>query len=354
VIAIVDSKRSNRIDMTRRYSLMSGARLIPRAPDTVQIGTDPPRCMLVVHAPRESLRILGSLDGATPVGQVLTTHDADPLLWTALLEQLMAADLLYPVDQTERDSIPSVFGAHLSAERSGLAHQHGHIAADRIMQARGDALVVVRGRPWLATSILSMLAAAGIGHLHHETGPFRALSPRSTTSGRNPGGAGGMGSLGASLRETFPTVRVHPPAAHQHPTIVVLAEGDVPDLGLAATYTKRRIPHLAVTAGTARAVVGPLVLPGRSSCLSCAHRHRTDIDPEWPVVARHLAHGTSRAPVFLATAAACLTVGQVLDYIDGVVMPSTVNGTLEWRSGDLAPRRRTWEDHPECGCRGQV
>ena len=346
----VDSKRSNRIDMTRRYTLLSGARLIPRAPDTVQIGTDPPHCVVVMDAPRESLRILGSLDGATPLGQVLTTHDADPLVWSTLLEQLVAADLLVPVEQAERESIPAALGAHLTAERSGLTHRHGHAAASRIMQARDDALVVVRGRLWMAGSILSMLAAAGVGHLHHETGPSRALSPRGTAA-RDAGGPGGVGLLGASLREAYPTVRVHPPAAHQHPTLVVLAEGDVPDLGLAAAYTKRRIPHLAVTAGTARAVVGPLVLPGRSSCLSCAHRHRTDIDPGWPAVARQLAQGTSRAPVFLATAAACLAVGQVLDHIDGVVMPSTVNGTLEWRSGDQAPRRRTWEDHPECGCR---
>jgi hypothetical protein len=347
VIAIMDRNRSSHIDMTRRYSLLSGAQLIPRSPNTVQIGTDPPRCVVVMQAPRESLRILGSLDGASTVGHVLHTHDADPLVWSALLDQLLAADLLAPVEQLDRDSIPTALGAHLTAERSGLTHQHGPATASRIMQTRDDALVIVRGRPVVATSILSMLAAAGVGHLYHEAGPSRALTPH---AGRGAD-RGSIGLLGSTLRETFPTVRVHPPAAHQHPTIVVLAEGEVPDLGLAAAYIKRRIPHLAVAAGAARAVVGPLVLPGRSSCLSCAHRHRTDIDPDWPTVARHLAQGIPRAPVFLATAAACLAVGQVLDHIDGVVMPSTVNGTLEWRSGDQVPRRRTWIDHPECGCR---
>ena len=44
-----------------------------------------------------------------------------------------------------------------------------------------------------------------------------------------------------------------------------------------------------------------------------------------------------RAPVFLLTAAACLAVGQVLEHVDGICRPSTVNGTLEWRQGD---RRR--------------
>ena len=36
--------------------------------------------------------------------------------------------------------------AHLAEDRSGLAVRHGEAAAGRIMQAREDALVVIRGR----------------------------------------------------------------------------------------------------------------------------------------------------------------------------------------------------------------
>jgi hypothetical protein len=100
-------------------------------------------------------------------------------------------------------------------------------------------------------------------------------------------------------------------------------------------------------------VVGPLVLPGRSSCLSCAHLHRTDADPHWPAVARQLAGERPRSSAVLSSIAACLAAGQVLDHIDGVARPDTVDGTLEWRVGDLAARRRTWPAHPNCGCRGQ-
>ena len=39
-------------------------------------------------------------------------------------------------------------------------------------------------------------------------------------------------------------------------------------------------------AGPARAVVGPLVLPGRSTCLHCADLHRADADPHAAAVAR--------------------------------------------------------------------
>jgi len=62
----------------------------------------------------------------------------------------------------------------------------------------------------------------------------------------------------------------------------------------------------------------------------------------------------ARSSAFLVSAAAALAVGEVLEHIDGVAMPGTVNGTVEWLSGDLAPRRRSWLRHPGCGCRGAV
>jgi len=349
VIGTVKLTGSARIELSRRYTLPFGTRVIPRADDCVQIGTESPRCVVVRDAPRESVQLLGALDGASTIAEVLTAHDADPLMWSGLLGQLMAADLLVPVEPTDRTGLPAPAGAHLTDERAGLAHRHGHVAAARILQARDDSLIVVRGAGAVARSIASLLAAAGVGHLHCESGG-PALRPRTRTSTDTAGPR--PADVGASLRSSYPTLRVHPPAAHQHPTIVVLAGDAVPDLGMAAAYTRSRIPHLAVTTGVARAVVGPLVLPGRSSCLSCAHRHRTAADPGWPAVARQLTDDPQRAPAFLAAAAACLAVGEVLEHIDGVVRPTTVNGTLEWHAGDLGPRRRTWTQHPQCGCSG--
>ena len=337
--------------MSGRYMLAFGAKVMVRATDCVQIGTDPPRCVVVQDAPSESLQILAGLDGVGTLAELLLRHNADPLLWSTLLEQLLAVELLIPVDQSDRNGVPARPGAHLADELASLTHRYGHDAAGRIMQTRDDALVVVRGSGVVAASTAGMLAAAGVGHVHHDIGRPTERTSSGTTQPRRvstyqPGGFGG------SLRDTYPTVRVHAPAAHQHPTVVVLAGDAVPDLGVAAALTRNRIPHLTVSAGLARAVVGPLVLPGRSSCLSCAHRHRTAADPGWPAVARQLADRTPRAETFLAAAAACLAVREVLQHIDGVAIPSTVNGTLEWRTGDIGARRRTWVEHPECGCRG--
>lgn len=338
---MVERESHGGVDMMSRYTLRSGARVIPRPPDAVQIGTDPPRCVVLTNAPRESLGLLGSLDGVASLGTVLTAHDADPLVWTTVLGDLLDADLLVPVpDQTGggRPARPP----HLTAERAALSHRHGDRGADRILQTRDDAIVVLHGPPATSRAIASTVAAAGVGHVYvdpaqRDGSPIRRVSSRSVRS---------------SLTEEFPTVRVHPPAAHQLPTIALLCAATVPDLGLAAAYTRQRVPHLSVTVGPSRVVVGPLVLPGRSSCLSCAHRHRTDRDPGWPSVAGHLAADRQAPSAVLGAVAAAAAADALLQHIDGLVIPTTVDGTLEWDTLDRAPRRRTWAHHPRCGCHG--
>jgi hypothetical protein len=354
VIVTMEQTRPTRVDMSRRYALSDTARVICRSTDSVQIGIDEPRCVVVHQAPSETPSVLAALDGARTVAAVLTSHDADPVLWRALLDQLLAIELLVPTESAEPGPTFTP-GAHLSDERSGLVLRHGHAAATRILQARDDALVVLRGSGVLAAPVATLLAASGVGHIHHE--PTRPTPWTLATTPPPPpapvrGAGRARGEVAAELLRTHPTVRVHPPAAHQHPTIVLLAGDPVPDLGVAASLVRSRVPHLAMTTGIARSVVGPLVLPGRSSCLSCAHRRRTDADPDWPNVARTLAGERTRASALVTSAAAHLAAGQLLEHIDGAACPQTVNGTLEWRAGDPVPRRRTWDLHPDCGCRG--
>ena len=74
----------------------------------------------------------------------------------------------------------------------------------------------------------------------------------------------------------------------------------------------------AVVAGADRAVVGPLVVPGRSACLRCLELHRTDRDPGWPGVAAQLAAPapTPRGESALTALAAALPRLQVACWLD--------------------------------------
>lgn len=340
------------VDPAARYALAADVPIIVRAPDEVQIGAEEPRRALLLNAPPEAAAVLAGLDGSVPVGVVLAAHDADPLVWHDLLAELLRADLLVPVgpDSAGRGSGAGVgagadFGAgagSLAPERLGLVHRHGPAAAGRILQARRDALVVVRGDSVAAGLVATLLAAAGVGHVHHD--PARgalALRPRSTSAA----------AAAAAIRAANPWVRTHRPAPHHSPAVIVLAEDCVPDLGVAATLVQQRLPHLSVLTLAGRAIVGPLVLPGRSSCLGCLHRHRVDADPAWPVVARTLARQAPRSPVTVAAMAAAFAAGQVLDLLDGQQVPATVNGSIEWTAAGLSAGRRNRPVHPDCGCR---
>ena len=109
-------------------------------------------------------------------------------------------------------------------------------------------------------------------------------------------------------------------------------------------------------------MIGPLVVPGRSSCLRCHDLHRCDRDPAWPRLAAQLATDPSRpargasAPVAsacdvtLAAAVAAHAVMQALAFLDGQVTPSAVDGTVEVSLPDGGMRRRSWTPHPGCGC----
>ncbi len=391
-------QRAAVVDLDARYALPFGTRVIERDRNCVQIGVDQPRTVVVRNAPARAASVLGGLDGGRTVSEILHNLElADDAGWLPLLDQLLAAGMLLPVVAPEGSRPPMTVGAHLSEERAGLTHRHGQAAAARILQARDDALVVVRGQGEVGISITAHLAAAGIGHLHHDTAarlmpwhaggalldgpsaegptPSDSATNGSAPAGRPPpdrpapndpatgdpaasGPAAGRGGPDdavarrlADLRSRFPALRLHSPAAHQQPTAVVLIGGAVPDLGLAAGYSRARVPYLAVATGAARVVIGPFVLPGRSTCVMCVHRHRTDADPQWPTVAGQLGAAATRPPAVLAAAAVCLAVGEVLEHIDGVQPPRTVDGTLEWEAGSTAPRRRTWGQHAHCGCR---
>ena len=122
----------------------------------------------------------------------------------------------------------------------------------------------------------------------------------------------------------------------------------------------RCVPHLFAAVREGTGVVGPLVLPGQSSCQRCHDLHRTDRDPAWPSIAAQLSGTASQVTtpcdVVLATTVAAHAALQVLAFLDGdraAAGPDrlpTVDGTLEIAREDGRVRRRSWSRHPLCGC----
>lgn len=133
---------------------------------------------------------------------------------------------------------------------------------------------------------------------------------------------------------------------------VVLADDLVPDPGLVAELVAARVPHLQVRLRDGRGIVGPLVLPGRTSCLRCADLTRSDRDPEWPHLAAQLLGAVGHADQGTVLATVGLALGEldtVLD-VNPAHPPATLDTTLELDVTSPALIRRRWRRHPRCGC----
>jgi bacteriocin biosynthesis cyclodehydratase domain-containing protein len=117
------------------------------------------------------------------------------------------------------------------------------------------------------------------------------------------------------------------------------------------------VPHLPVCVRDGTGLVGPLVIPGVTSCLSCADLHRADRDGAWPALAAQLRDviGSADRPTVLATAAVAL--GQLQRIITAVrgqeaagEPPATLNTTLQVDVSSNTISARRWSRHPNCRC----
>jgi len=138
---------------------------------------------------------------------------------------------------------------------------------------------------------------------------------------------------------------------HAPADIVVLADDIVPDPVVTTALHRCRTPHLYLACRDGRVVVGPTVVPGRSSCLRCADLYRTDRNPEWPRVSAQLLFTSGWAPVPSRVAAAALVLSEVEKLREhGPEAMVTYGHTVEISVAEGIWRKRHWEPHPGCGC----
>jgi bacteriocin biosynthesis cyclodehydratase domain-containing protein len=142
--------------------------------------------------------------------------------------------------------------------------------------------------------------------------------------------------------------------------LVVLSDSLVADPRMLRELHAAAIPHLPVRVRDGAGLVGPLVVPGVTSCLRCADLHRSDRDGGWPAVAAQLRDtvGSADRATVLATAALALNqVDRVVAAVHrGVELgrapqpPSTLDTTLEFDVNTGSTVARRWTRHPRCSC----
>jgi hypothetical protein len=241
---------------------------------------------------------LTSLDGLSTLETVLATHpDASRLLrfamaCEALEDAATVPDAVRWASPSERD----LAWARARALPTGV---------DPCLRNRARIEVVGAGQ--LADTVRSLLALAGI----RENSPARGAAPS--------------------------------------PTAVILADAHHPDVPRLFDGRTLDVPHVHAGARGRRAVVGPIVIPGRTSCLRCAHLHACDRDPAWPMLSIQWAQ--TPLPLLdpvLVHLAASHVVHLTRQCIDGNVT-SDVAVEIDLNGGGIRYVLRP--PHPLCGCR---
>jgi hypothetical protein len=341
------------------HPLLPPATPVLRCPDgSVQVGgVDSADGVLVPPGAGWAAGVLAGLDGRRTQRAVVNDAaraglPADEV--AALVQGVRAAGLvvdLDPADLLATDAGPAA-QARTAPELAAAV-----VGPGSRWRARRAASVVVDGATRVGVPLAAVLAGSGVGRVSVRDGGVTSAGD-AVAGGLTAADEGRPRSVAAAdaVRRVNPLtdLRPAPEGCSGAPVadIVVLARPWAASDPLVAGLQRGGVTHLVAAVRGQTGIVGPLVVPGRTSCLRCADLHRRDADPRWPALAAQL---TAAEPPPSGATTTCLLTAltaavQVLAYLDGAGAPAALGAALELRPPDPAPRLRRWPPHPSCGC----
>ncbi|WP_406122330.1 ThiF family adenylyltransferase [Streptomyces sp. NBC_00989] len=233
------------------------------------------------------------------------------------------------------------------------------------LAARRELRVQVRGAGRVGAVLAALLSGAGVGEIDVRDGGH--TEPWDVAPGGLPAEAVGERRDEAARRAVRRAAPGRPPRRTSQATaeegdpgfsLVILAPRDdvavhAPDPADATGLIVSGTPHLYAGVVEGTGVVGPLVLPGETSCAGCLHHARTDRDPTWPRLVAQWRSG--RQPqvrpcdLTLATTVAGLAAAHALAFLDGL-SPSSAGARWEVSLPGLHWHARPVWAHSACPC----
>jgi hypothetical protein len=207
------------------------------------------------------------------------------------------------------------------------------------------------------TNLVAQLVSAGVATRGYRQSSGRAASIR--VHGRGPLSELLVETLRCSGARIAHSSQPHAAVSATDVDLVVLSDYLVADPRMVRDLHSQGVAHLLVRVRDGIGLVGPLVIPGVTSCLGCADLHRRDRDAAWPAICAQLREtvGVADRATVLATAALALSqVHRVIAAVRGQQAaadpgpPQTLNATLEFDLHAGAIVARHWTKHPLCSC----
>ena len=338
--------------LPERLRLAPGRAAVWRSPTCLQLGLNPQRAMVLDGLPEPLAALLRRMDGIRSTAELIAEAETagsaagDAL---AMLTDLHRSGLAQ--DATAVDHGPPGWHRVALATEATSWSVHTTCATRRVLRQRHEAAVRVVGSGRVAVALATMLAAAGVGQVAVEATGTVATTDLGT--GYLPDDLGRPRSAAAAdaVRRCAPGVTVD---TRRQPGLIVLCDMVVAEPVMVAELLAAGIPHLIGYAHEGTAMVGPLVWPGRSSCLHCADLHHADLDLAWPKLAAQLVGQVPAAGLACTQLAAALTAEQVLAALAGpdagLPVPPTWGAALELDPVHGTLRRHPRPVHPRCGC----
>lgn len=345
-------KSANLVHMTKqpptRPRVVAGLPVLRRTGGELQIGLDPRHAKVADGLSDRVVAAAGRLTGDRTFEELATgLDDAERKGLTDLVRSLQEQGLLEDATPPPARLAGEVSAAQVQGLSAGLP-PYDHPAR------RADAAVAVQGDGRLALAIGCLLASAGIGWVHvAATGTVR---PEDTGMGYLMEDVGRPRLVAArrALRRAEPNVRTTQFVASRGPDLVVLTDALVPLPERVDMLMRAAVPHLFVRVRDTIGIVGPLVVPGLTSCLRCADLHRCDRDACWPQLAVQLAGRTQLTDLASTQATAAFAAAQVFETVawlrDAAERPATCETSVAIELRAATVRRRSWSAHPKCPC----
>ncbi|SMD27216.1 ThiF family protein [Kibdelosporangium aridum] len=323
--------------LPRRPKVLTGLPVLRRGDDEIQLGLDPRHAVVIGGVTKTVAESIQNLDGHVRTRQLLDKAPPDdrPTL-SGLLSELHELGLIEDVTET---AMPARLAPDATTWSLRTGNQPGQLAATRTKSS-----VLVHGSGRLGLAVAQLLVTAGIGAV--ELDADGVVEAEDTGCGYRDEDIGKPRADVA--RSRLPSARV------TDPDLVVLTDAAVPTPEFVTSLLSRSVPHLSVRVREGIGIVGPFVVPGRSSCLGCADLHRADLDHEWPAVAAQLVGQRQHADLTCAHATAALGAEQAMRALEwlsvGGTRPPIWNGTIELDPFHGKLEQRPWPPHVFCSC----